>query len=61
MTGMILCTSENDCISGRTGGLDTSGGITFTANGTLIKCVGTLAVGVGIICTSPEVGLVLLY
>ena len=20
MTGMILCTSENDCISGRTGG-----------------------------------------
>lgn len=42
-------------------GLNTSGGITITANGALIKGVGTVAVGVGIICTAPEVVITLLY
>jgi len=42
-------------------GLNTSGGITTTANGALIRGIGVVAVGVGIICLGPEVGIALAY
>jgi len=42
-------------------GLNTSGGITTTANGALIRGIGVVAVGVGIICIGPEVGIALAY
>ena len=42
-------------------GSNTSGGITISVNGAIVKGIGAVSVGVGIICTGPVMGFALLY